>query len=109
MHEEDLKAAFEFFDINKRGVITAADLKSRLSRISFISISPNNHISLRTRLGIFYKNLPAREYKFLINEPDFTYQSLHKLLVNNELRDFDPVKEVPDTMLCDLYRTSAAC
>ena len=46
------------------------------------------------RLSIFYKNLPAREYKFLIGEPDFTYQSLHKLLVNNELHDFDPVKEV---------------
>ena len=54
------------------------------------------HIVIRWlfRLSIFYKNLPAREYKFLIGEPDFTYQSLHKLLVNNELRDFDPVKEV---------------
>ncbi len=46
------------------------------------------------RLGVFYKNLPAREYKFLISEPDFTYKTLHKLLVNNELKDFDPVKEV---------------
>jgi hypothetical protein len=59
------------------------------------------------RLSIFYKNLPAREYKFLIGEPDFTYQSLHKLLVNNELRDFDPVKEVCNEdsgvgRLCDI-------
>ena len=44
--EEELKAAFEFFDVHKRGVLTPADLKQRL--------------------GVFYKNLPAREYKFLI-------------------------------------------
>lgn len=42
---------------------------------------------------MFYKNLPAREYKFLISEPDFNFNTLKKLLVNNELRDFDPVKE----------------
>jgi hypothetical protein len=42
---------------------------------------------------VFYKNLPAREYKFLISEPDFNFNTLKKLLVNNELRDFDPVKE----------------
>ena len=101
VHEEDLKAAFDFFDINKRGVITAADLKSRCNRICHsvsteyvILFQLSFHISLPSRLGVFYKNLPAREYKFLISEPDFTYQSLHKLLVNNELRDFDPVKEV---------------
>uniref|UniRef100_A0A7S0U1V1 EF-hand domain-containing protein n=2 Tax=Hemiselmis andersenii TaxID=464988 RepID=A0A7S0U1V1_HEMAN len=71
--EDELKAAFEFFDVHKRGVLTPADLKQRL--------------------GVFYKNLPAREYKFLVGEPDFTYKTLHKLLVNNELKDFDPVKE----------------
>jgi hypothetical protein len=27
------------------------------------------------------------------SEPDFTYKTLHKLLVNNELKDFDPVSE----------------
>ena len=48
---------------------------------------------LKQRLGVFYKNLPAREYKFLISEPDFNFNTLKKLLVNNELRDFDPVKE----------------
>lgn len=72
--EEELKAAFDFFDVHKKGTLTPADLKQRL--------------------GVFYKNLPAREYKFLISEPDFTYKTLHKLLVNNELKDFDPVKEV---------------
>jgi len=71
--EDELKAAFDFFDVHKKGTLTPADLKQRL--------------------GVFYKNLPAREYKFLISEPDFTYKTLHKLLVNNELKDFDPVKE----------------
>mmetsp|Transcript_10225 Transcript_10225/g.25259 ORF Transcript_10225/g.25259 Transcript_10225/m.25259 type:complete len:196 (+) Transcript_10225:146-733(+) len=71
--EDELKAAFEFFDVHRRGVLTPADLKQRL--------------------GVFYKSLPAREYKFLISEPDFTYKTLHRLLVNNELKDFDPVKE----------------
>lgn len=27
--EEELKAAFEFFDVHKRGVLTPADLKQR--------------------------------------------------------------------------------
>ncbi|KAJ1469950.1 hypothetical protein T484DRAFT_1981206 [Baffinella frigidus] len=71
--EDELKAAFEFFDVQNKGVLTPADLKQRL--------------------GVFYKNLPAREYKFLISEPDFTYKTLHRLLVNNELKDFDPVRE----------------
>jgi Ca2+-binding EF-hand superfamily protein len=71
--EEELKAAFDFFDVSKKGTLTPADLKARLS--------------------VFYKNLPAREYKFLISEPEFSYKTLHKLLVNNELAGFDPVKE----------------
>lgn len=56
---------------------------------------------------MFYKNLPAREYKFLISEPDFNFNTLKKLLVNNELRDFDPVKEAFKVMggLCGHLRT----
>ena len=45
------------------------------------------------RLGVFYKNLPAREYKFLISEPDFTYKTLHRLLVNNELKALPAERE----------------
>eukprot|EP00296_Roombia_truncata_P001367 JP437133.1.p1 GENE.JP437133.1~~JP437133.1.p1 ORF type:complete len:184 (+),score=46.39 JP437133.1:1-552(+) len=71
--EEELRAAFDFFDIHKKGVLTSADLKQRLQ--------------------VFYKGLPQREYKFLISEPEFTYKTLHKLVVNNELTDFDPVAE----------------
>eukprot|EP00741_Cyanophora_paradoxa_P006467 tig00001003_g6262.t1 len=71
--EEELRAAFEFFDVNGKGKLTPADLKARLTA--------------------FYKNLPVREYKFLISEPDFTLKTLTKLLQDNELTNFDPVKE----------------
>ena len=60
---------------------------------------------LKQRLGVFYKNLPAREYKFLISEPDFTFNTLKKLLVNNELRDFDPVLVNRDALLARRIQT----
>eukprot|EP00960_Hanusia_phi_P045680 757383-Hanusia_phi.AAC.7 len=65
--EEELKAAFDFFDIHKKGVLTPADLKQRWGcrERSDVMLTWN-------RLSVFYKNLPAREYKFLISEPDFT-------------------------------------
>mmetsp|Transcript_10013 Transcript_10013/g.24913 ORF Transcript_10013/g.24913 Transcript_10013/m.24913 type:complete len:185 (+) Transcript_10013:29-583(+) len=71
--EAELNAAFDFFDVEGRGKLTVADLKPRLSA--------------------FYKNLPPKEYKTLINEPNFTKETLKKLLANNELGQFDPVKE----------------
>lgn len=95
--EDELSAAFDFFDVEGRGKLTVADLK--------------------LRLGAFYKNLPVRrrlhchlgcqpaparpafacpqpkEYKTLINEPNFTKETLKNLLANNELGQFDPVKE----------------
>ena len=43
---------------------------------------------LKQRLGVFYKNLPAREYKFLISEPDFNFNTLKKLLVNKIAAEF---------------------
>jgi hypothetical protein len=45
--DEELRAAFEFFDMDGRGKITAA--------------------SMRKRLGAFYKNMNPREYRFLMN------------------------------------------
>ena len=71
--DEELDAAFEFFDVDKTGTITAANLKDRL--------------------GAFYKNLPSKEYKALISEPNFTKETLRALLANNELGNYDPVKE----------------
>ena len=49
--------------------------------------------NLKGRLGAFYKNLPAKEYKMLISEPNFTKDTLRDLLANNELGNYDPVKE----------------
>ena len=70
----ELKLAFDFFDPKQKGHITMQDLKSRL--------------------GVFYKNLQPREYKFLMNnQPELTYDQLYALLADNELSNFDPVAE----------------
>jgi Ca2+-binding EF-hand superfamily protein len=72
--EAELKAAFEFFDVSGTGKITLADLKNRL--------------------GAFYKNVPLREYKFLMNnQSELTLDDLRALLENNEIKNFDPVAE----------------
>uniref|UniRef100_A0A7S3BI66 EF-hand domain-containing protein n=1 Tax=Haptolina ericina TaxID=156174 RepID=A0A7S3BI66_9EUKA len=71
--EADLAAAFEFFDIEGQGNITAADLKQRL--------------------GPFYKNLPPKDIKMLLGEGNFTKEVLRGLLRQNELGNYDPVKE----------------
>lgn len=73
VNEEELNAAFDFFDVEGRGRLTANDL--------------------RVRLSAFYKNLPQKEFKTLISEPNFTKETLRNLLANNELGQFDPVKE----------------
>ena len=96
--EAELNAAFDFFDVEGRGKLTVADLKPRLS--AFYKNLPvrrlHRHIGAR-------QPAPARpassaspqpkEYKTLINEPNFTKETLKKLLANNELGQFDPVKE----------------
>ena len=72
--EAELKAAFEFFDVSGKGKITLNDLKNRL--------------------GAFYKNVPLREYKFLMNnQSELTLDDLRNLLENNEIKNFDPVAE----------------
>ena len=63
--DDELAAAFDFFDVEGRGKLTVADLKARL--------------------GAFYKNLPSKEYKALISEPNFTKETLRALLANHEL------------------------
>ena len=74
INEDELKAAFEFFDVSGSGKITLKDLKSRL--------------------GAFYKNVPIREYKFLMNnQSELTLDDLRALLENNEIKNFDPVAE----------------
>merc|ERR1711977_55949 len=71
---DEIKAAFEFFDVNKKGKLNAQDLKQRCS--------------------IFYKTMTPKDYKLLVGESgEITLKQLQRLLVQNELEDFDPVKE----------------
>eukprot|EP00656_Telonema_subtile_P050355 TRINITY_DN649_c0_g1_i2.p1 TRINITY_DN649_c0_g1~~TRINITY_DN649_c0_g1_i2.p1 ORF type:complete len:178 (+),score=57.60 TRINITY_DN649_c0_g1_i2:167-700(+) len=71
---DEIKAAFEFFDVNKKGKLNAADLKQRCS--------------------IFYKSMTPKDYKLLVGETgEITLKQLQRLLVQNELEDYDPVKE----------------
>merc|ERR1719453_609916 len=70
--EEELKAAFDFFDVDSSGKITLGNL--------------------RKRLGVFYKNMPAKEYRFLMNnKSEMSYDELRDLLIDNEVKNFDPV------------------
>mmetsp|Transcript_1786 Transcript_1786/g.2423 ORF Transcript_1786/g.2423 Transcript_1786/m.2423 type:complete len:222 (-) Transcript_1786:272-937(-) len=72
--ESELKAAFDFFDIDSEGKITLQNL--------------------RKRLGVFYKNMPTKEYKFLMNnKSEMNLDDLRDLLIDNEVTDFDPVAE----------------
>jgi len=71
--KEDVESAFSFFDVSGRGVLRPKDLKARL--------------------GAFYPNMTNKEYRFLISEPNFTVDTLWNLLENNNIMNFDPVKE----------------
>mmetsp|Transcript_82820 Transcript_82820/g.138211 ORF Transcript_82820/g.138211 Transcript_82820/m.138211 type:complete len:171 (+) Transcript_82820:22-534(+) len=70
---EEVESAFNFFDVAGRGVLRPKDLKARLSA--------------------FYPNMTNKEYRFLISEPNFTVDTLWNLLENNNITNFDPVKE----------------
>lgn len=72
--EDELAAAFAFFDVDGSGKITTSNL--------------------RKRLGVFYKNMPAKDYRFLMNnKPELTLEDLKELLLDNEVTNFDPVAE----------------
>jgi len=70
---EEVEAAFSFFDVQGKGMLRPKDLKARLSA--------------------FYPNMTNKEYRFLISEPNFTVETLWNLLQNNNITNFDPVKE----------------
>jgi Ca2+-binding EF-hand superfamily protein len=72
--EEELKVAWDFFDTKGTGKLTAADIKRRLTT--------------------FYKNVSNKEIKFLLNnQQEITFEDLYDLLKDNQLTNFDPVKE----------------
>jgi Ca2+-binding EF-hand superfamily protein len=49
---------------------------------------------VKRRLATFYKNISTKEIKFLLNnQPEITFNDLFTLLKDNQLHNFDPVKE----------------
>jgi len=74
IREDELKIAWDFFDTKGQGKLTAADIKRRLST--------------------FYHNVSNKEIKFLLNnQPEISFDELYELLKDNQLTNFDPVKE----------------
>ena len=70
----ELQQAFDFFDTDKKGHLTMDDLKARLP--------------------IFYKNLPNRELRLLMNNRhELTFNDLYEILADNMISNFDPVAE----------------
>lgn len=70
---EEVESAFNFFDVSGKGILRPKDLKARLSA--------------------FYPNMTNKEYRFLISEQNFTVDTLWSLLENNNITNFDPVRE----------------
>uniref|UniRef100_A0A7S2K1J0 Calmodulin n=1 Tax=Zooxanthella nutricula TaxID=1333877 RepID=A0A7S2K1J0_9DINO len=72
--EDELKVAWDFFDVAGKNKLTSTDIKKRLQT--------------------FYKDVSTREVKFLLNnQPEITFEELYALLRDNQLTNFDPVKE----------------
>ena len=74
--QEEIKLAFSFLDVDKSGQVSLANLKKRL--------------------GIFFPDMTAKEYKFLMNNrKELTIEDLTEFLSENEISDadFDPIAE----------------
>mmetsp|Transcript_44958 Transcript_44958/g.113945 ORF Transcript_44958/g.113945 Transcript_44958/m.113945 type:complete len:187 (+) Transcript_44958:41-601(+) len=72
--QEELKVAWDFFDTGSKNKLSSNDVKKRLQT--------------------FYKDISTREVKFLLNnQPEITFEELYALLKDNQLTNFDPVKE----------------
>lgn len=74
--QEEIKLAFSFLDIDKSGQVSLANLKKRL--------------------GIFFPDMTAKEYKFLMNNrKELTIEDLIEFLSENEISDadYDPIAE----------------
>ncbi|KAK1943013.1 Calmodulin-like protein 3 [Phytophthora citrophthora] len=71
---EQIRLAFQFLDVEKKGRVTLDNLRSRL--------------------GIFYDNMSLKDVRLLVSEEgELTEEYLHALLLSNEVKNFDPVAE----------------
>jgi calmodulin len=71
---EQIRAAFQFLDIDKKNRVTADNL--------------------RARLGIFYDQLAMKDVKLLLHgQNELTEEYLTTLLLTNEVTNFDPLAE----------------
>lgn len=71
---DQIRAAFQFLDMDKKNRVT-----------------PEN---LRSRLGLFYDQLAMKDIKLLLHDQhELTEDYLTALLLTNEVKNFDPVAE----------------
>lgn len=71
---EQIHAAFQFLDVEKKGRVTTSNLRARLS--------------------IFYDKLTPKDARLLMNdEEEVSEEFLSALLLGSEVTDFDPVAE----------------
>lgn len=71
---EELHTAFELLDMNKTGMVTLQNLQKKLS--------------------LFFPEMTAREYRFLMNnKKELTEEDLAELLVDNDIQNFDPTAD----------------
>ncbi|KAE8989725.1 hypothetical protein PR001_g21691 [Phytophthora rubi] len=71
---EQIRMAFQFLDVEKKGRVTLENLRSRL--------------------GIFYDNMSLKDVRLLLSEEaELTEEYLNALLLPNEVKNFDPVAE----------------
>lgn len=71
---EEIQAAFNLLDSEKTGNVSLATLKKRL--------------------GVFFPDLTAKDYRFLMNnKKDLSIEDIEELLLDNDVSNFDPVFE----------------
>jgi len=71
---QELADAFSMLDVENSGVITVSNLKKRL--------------------GVFFPDLSAKEYRFMMNnKKELSLDDLHELLDRNDIANFDPLEE----------------
>ncbi|OQS05883.1 hypothetical protein THRCLA_02052 [Thraustotheca clavata] len=71
---DQIRSAFDFFDVERKGKVTMDNLKSRLN--------------------FFYPEMITRDFRILLNNTgELTEQDLCNLLLENDITDFDPVAE----------------